>query len=94
MTDEEIRAFNKEAAERDHRNYKRDCQMLQDGLRCPNCGTIWECHCTPEQAHAAWQRIEARQRADHARRVRESNERIAKAQTAWEKRYGTPEKEQ
>jgi len=68
--------------------YRDHCKKLQARLRCPNCGTIWECRCTVAEQQAACRRAEARRQADYARRVREVDEQIAAAQAAWEKRYG------
>jgi hypothetical protein len=88
MIPEEIRAFNKAYAERRNRAHKHECRMLQDRTRCPNCRTLWSYHCTYNQIHDAWQRIEARQQAEYGERVRRCNEDQARRIAAWEKRTG------
>jgi hypothetical protein len=69
-------------------DHQRECKAVQARLRCPNCGTIWECRCTPEQAQAAWGRIEARRQAEYHARVRACDEDLARRQAEWEKRHG------
>lgn len=88
MTDKQYQEWCKADAKRLYCDYKDACRRLQARLRCANCGSIWECRCTLEQMYAAQRRIAARQRADYARRVRESHERIAAAQAAWDKKFG------
>lgn len=83
--DKQCRERCKTDAERRHRDYKDECRMLQDRLRCPNCRTLW-CRCTIEQTNAAWRRIKARQQAKYAARIRRCDEDLARRQAAWEKR--------
>lgn len=85
MTDKEIREFSRREAERHLRDHKYACKAVQDELRCPNCGTIWECQCGLAQVEAAVRRIRARHQAEWHARLRRIDEEQKRKLAEWHK---------
>lgn len=52
-------------------DYKRDCQILQERLKCPNCNSIWNCTCTLEEKRKAKQQLINKVIANWHRRLRQ-----------------------
>ena len=93
MIDDEQRCkrFRRDERRRGLADYKYACKAAQDRLRCPNCRTVWDCHCTLEQVQAGWRRIKARRQAEYHARIRRCDEDLARRQAAWKKQHGEAE---